>query len=214
MRKQFYLVCSAAIVVAATACSDSTGVNAGINQADANQLAADMDNVATLSPTDFGPGVSFSIGVDQIGSAGAAATTLAPFPINTTFTVTKQCPRGGQVVIDGSIVGTGDRTTHSLTVDANATRTDTNCAFDTKDGVLTINGNPNLQFTSHVNIVNGVPTGPQTQTHKGSFTWSRTGGSGTCDVDITSTYDPSTHTLTITGSFCGHQINVTKTRGS
>ena len=214
MRKQFYLVCSAAIVVAAAACSDSTGVNAGISQADANQLAADMDNVATLSPTDFGPGVSFSIGVDQVASAGAATTTLAPFPINTTFTVTKQCPRGGQVVIDGSIVGTGDRTTHSLTVDANATRTDTNCAFDTKDGVLTINGNPNLKFTGHVNIVNGVPTGPQTQTHKGSFTWSRTGGSGTCDVDITSTYDPSTHTLTITGSFCGHQINVTKTRGS
>ena len=214
MRKQFYLVCSAAFVVAAAACSDSTGVKSGISQADANQLAADMDNVATLGPTDFGPAASFSIGIDQSGSSGsAAAVAMAPFPINTTFTVTKQCPRGGQVVIDGSIVGTGDRTTHSVTLDANATRTDTNCAFDTRDGVLTINGNPNIKFTGHLNIVNGVPSGLQTQSHKGSFTWSRTGGSGTCDVDITSTYDPSTHTLTITGSFCGHQINVTKTRG-
>jgi len=210
MLKQSYLVCSAALVLAAAACSDSTGVNGGISQADANQLAADVDAVSTLGPTDFGPAASFSIGVDGSGVSGSVATT--PFPINNTFTVTKQCPRGGQVVLDGSIVGTGDRTTHSLTLDANATRTDTNCAFDTKDGVLTVNGNPNLKYTGHLNIVNGALSGLQTQTHKGSFTWARTGGSGTCDVDITSSFDPSTHTLTITGSFCGHTVNVTKTR--
>ena len=213
MRKHFYLIGSAALVVAVAACSDSTGLNGNISQTDANQLAADMDNVSTLGTSDFGLGASFDVTVDQSGSTGSASVT-APFPINTTFTVTKQCPRGGQVTFAGSVVGTGDRTTHNLTVDANATRTDANCAFDTRDGVLTINGNPNLTFTSHVNIVNAVPTGLQTQTHKGSFTWSRTGGSGTCDVDITSSYDPSTHTLTITGSFCGHQINVTRTRGS
>ena len=212
MRKQFYLVGSAALLVAAAACSDSTGVKPGISQADANQLAADMDAVSTLGATDFGPAASFSLGIDGVGSAAAVATV--PFPINTTFTVTKQCPRGGQVVIAGSVVGTGDRSTHSLTVDANATRTDTNCAFDTRDGVLTINGNPNLTFTGHLNIVNGALSGLQTQTHKGSFTWARTGGSGTCDVDITSSYDPATHTLTITGSFCGHTVNVTKTRGT
>jgi hypothetical protein len=213
MRKHFYLIGSAALLIAAAACSDSTGVKGSISQADANQLAADMDNVSTLGTSDFGLGASFDVTVDQSGSTGSAAVT-APFPINTSFTVTRQCPRGGQVTMAGNVVGTADRTTHSLTVDANATRTDANCAFDTRDGVLTVNGNPNLNFTSHVNIVNAVPTGLQTQTHKGSFTWARTGGSGTCDVDITSSYDPSTHTLTITGSFCGHQINVTKTRGS
>jgi len=212
MLKQSYLVCSAGLVLAVAACSDSTGLKGGISQADANQLAADMDAVSTLGATDFGPSASFLIGVDGTGSSASVAT--APFPINTTFTVTRQCPRGGQVVIDGSVTGTGDRTTHSLTLDANATRTDTNCAFDTRDGVLTINGNPNLTFTGHLNIVNGAPSGLQTQSHKGSFTWARTGGSGTCDVDITSSFDPSTHTLTITGSFCGHTVNVTKTRGS
>src|SRR5205085_4715873 len=155
---------------------------------------------------------SFSIGVDGSGSAASVAT--APFPINTTFTVTKQCPRGGQVVIAGSVVGTGDRVAHNLTLDANATRTDTNCAFDTRDGVLTINGNPNLTFTGHLNIVNGALSGLQTQTHKGSFTWARTGGSGTCDVDITSSYDPSTRTVTIKGSFCGRVVDITKTRAS
>jgi hypothetical protein len=145
------------------------------------------------------------------GSSSAATASLA-FPIANEFSVTRQCPRGGQVVIGGGIVGTADRTTHSLTLDANATRTDTNCAFDTRDGVLTLSGNPDLNYTGHLNIVNGALAGLQTQTHKGSFTWSRTGGSGTCDVDISSSYDPATKTATVTGSFCGHTVNVTKTR--
>jgi len=211
MLKQSYLVCSAALVLAAAACSDSTGVNGGISQADANQLAADIDANSTIGSGDVGLGAVFSIGVDQSGAAASVAT--APFPINNQFTVTKQCPRGGQVVIAGSVTGTGDRTTHNLTLDANATRTDTNCAFDTRNGVLTLSGNPNIAYTGHLNIVNGALSGLQTQTHKGSFTWSRTGGSGTCDVDISSSYDPSTHTVTVTGSFCGRIVNITKTRG-
>jgi len=210
MFKQSYLVCgAAALVLAAAACSDSTGISGGLSQADANQLAADLDASSSLGTAEFGLGAVFSIGVD---GNGAAATASAPQPINNQFSVTKQCPRGGQVGIAGSIVGTGDRTTHSLTLDATAKRTDASCAFDTRDGVLTLSGNPDLNYTGHLNIVNGALVGLQTQTHKGSFTWSRTGGSGTCDVDITSSYDPATKTATVTGSFCGHAVNVTKTR--
>lgn len=211
MLNKSYLVCSAALVLAVAACSDSTGVNA-ITQADANQLAADMDAVATFSPTDFGQAASFSVSVDPSGASASVAS--APFPINTQFTVTKQCPRGGQVAIAGAVVGTGDRTAHNLTLDANATRTDTDCAFDTRNGVLTLNGNPNVAYTGHLNIVNAALSGVQTQTHKGSFKWARTGGSGTCDVDVTSSFDPATHTVTITGTFCGIAVNVTRTRGS
>lgn len=211
MLNKSYLVCSAALVLAVAACSDSTGVNT-ITQADANQLAADMDAVATFSPTDFGQAASFSVSVDPSGASASVAS--APFPINTQFTVTKQCPRGGQVAIAGAVVGTGDRTAHNLTLDANATRTDTDCAFDTRNGVLTLNGNPSVAYTGHLNIVNAALSGVQTQTHKGSFKWARTGGSGTCDVDVTSSFDPATHTVTITGTFCGIAVNVTRTRGS
>jgi hypothetical protein len=210
MRKQFYLIGGAAMLVAAAACSDSTGLKNVISQADANQLATDFDNVASLSATDFGPGVSFSINTD--GTSGSAAVTSTPFPINTQFSVTRQCPRGGQSALSGSVTGTGDRVAHNLTLDANATRTDTDCAFDTRDGVLTLGGS--LTYNAHVNIVNAALSGLQTASHKGSFTWSRSGGSGTCDVDITRTFDPSTKTLTIKGSFCGHVIDVTKTKNS
>jgi len=210
MLKQSYLVCGAALVLAAAACSDSTGANGGLSQEAAAQLAADIDATSSMGTGDLGLGAVFSV---NVGGSGASASTSVPFPINNQFTVTKQCPRGGQVVVAGGVVGTGDRATHSLTLDANAKRTDTNCAFDTRDGVLTLSGNPDLNYTGHLNIVNAQLSGPQTQTHKGSFTWSRTGGSGTCDVDITSSYDPDTKTATVTGMFCGHAVNVTKTRG-
>jgi hypothetical protein len=210
MIKQLSLVCGAACVVAITGCSDSTGLAGGLSQADANQLAADMDAVASLGTAEFGLGATFSVGVSGSGAQTAVAST--PVPINNQFTVTKQCPQGGSVALAGGVVGSGDRSTHSLTLDANATRTDANCAFSTKDGVLTVNGNPNLSYTGHLSIVNGALSGVQTQTHKGSFTWSRTGGSGTCDVDITSSYDPATKTATVMGAFCGHIVNVTRTK--
>ena len=213
MFKQSYMVCSAALVLTLAACDQSTGPSGNLSQADANELAADMDAVSTLGTSDFGLGASFSVSVAP-GSASAAATTSAPIAINNTFTVTKQCPEGGQVVIAGTVVGTGDRTTHDLSLETNATRTDTNCAFQTRDGVLTLNGNPNIAYKANLNIVNGLLSGVQTQTHKGSFTWARVGGSGTCDVDLTSSFDPATHTATVTGTFCGHTVNVTRTRGS
>ena len=212
MLKQSYLVCSAALLLAGAACNDSTGTSASISQADANQLAADMDAVSTLGAADFGQGASFSVSVDPNG--GSASVAAAPFPINTQFTVTKQCPKGGQVVIAGGITGTGDRTTHNLTLEAVATRTDTDCAFNTRDGILTLNGNPNIAYDGKLNIVNAQLSGLQTQTHKGSFTWARTGGSGTCDVDLTSSFDPAMHTVTVTGTFCGRAVNVTRTRAS
>jgi hypothetical protein len=212
MLKQSYLVCSAVLLLAVAACNDSTGTSASISQADANQLAADMDAVATLGVVDFGQSASFSVSVDPNQASASVAST--PLPINTQFTVTKQCPKGGQVVIAGGITGTGDRTTHNLTLEAVATRTDTDCAFNTRDGVLTLNGNPNIAYDGKLTIVNGALSGLQTQTHKGSFMWARTGGSGTCDVDLTSSFDPATHTVTVSGTFCGFAVNVTRTRGS
>src|SRR5258707_11700491 len=106
MLKQSYLVCTAGLILVIAACTDSTGLSGGLSQADANQLAADMDAVSTLGTSDFGLGASFSVSVAP-GSGSAAATVSTPVAINNQFTVTKQCPEGGQVVIAGSVVGTG-----------------------------------------------------------------------------------------------------------
>ncbi|MEP6858848.1 MAG: hypothetical protein ABI994_10710, partial [Gemmatimonadales bacterium] len=132
-----------------------------------------------------------------------------------TFDVTKQCPKGGSVQLKGGINGTGDRATHSLTVDATATRIDTGCAFEAKDGgTITVNGNPNIAYTGHLNIVNGAFVGLQTQSHEGHITLARNGGAAVpCDIKVMSSFDPATHTVTVTGNVCEHIINVTRTRG-
>jgi hypothetical protein len=206
MVRKSYLICSAGLFLAIAACDQSTGLSTTISQAAANSLAANMDAISTLGPADVGLGATFAISAP--GSVSTTAITVDPVSI----TVTRQCPKGGQVVIAGTISGSGDPTTRSFSLEAVATRTDTNCAFQTEDGVLTLNGNPNIAYDAKLNVVNGALSGLQTQTHKGSFKWARTGGSGTCDVDLSSSYDPATHTATVTGTFCGKIVNVTRTR--
>jgi hypothetical protein len=208
MIRKTYLMCSAGLLLSVAACSSTTDLSTSLSPTAAAKLAASMDASSSLGAADFG--LAATVAIRAAGSAPVAAT--APIAINNTFSVTKQCPQGGNVVIAGTIVGTGDQATRSLTVDANATRTDTGCAFQTDDGVLTLNGNPNIVYKGHLNIVNGMLSGLQTQSHKGSFKWARPGGSGTCDVDLSSSYDPATRTATVTGTFCGKTINVTQTR--
>jgi hypothetical protein len=210
MIRKSLLLCTAAAIVAAVACDNSTGPSSVLSQADANQLASDMDVVAALGASDVGLGATFALRAD----GSSASVTSAPITINNQFDVTKQCPLGGQIELAGTVTGSGDPTTRSLSLEAAATRTDTNCAFHTKNGTLTVNGNPNIAYDGKLNIVNAAFSGLQTQTHKGSFTWARAGGSGTCDVDITSTFDPTAHTVTVTGSFCGMAVNITRSRTS
>jgi hypothetical protein len=203
------LLSAAGLLVAIAACDQSTGPAGQISVAEANQLASDMDAVATLGSADVGFGSSFSI-----NASGGAAAASSSSTFTNQFSVTRQCPQGGSVAIAGTATGSGDAATHSFSLEVVATRTDANCAFRTRNGTLTVNGNPNLAYDGKLNIVNGALSGLQTQTHKGSFTWARTGGSGTCDVDIASSFDPATHTVTITGTFCGRAVNVTRTRTS
>jgi hypothetical protein len=205
MIRKSCLVLSAGLVLAATACDQSTGLSTSISQAAANSLAADMVSISSLAPTDIGFG---PLAIRAPGSVSTPPITVDPVSV----TVTRQCPKGGQARIEAIIIGSGDPSTRSFALEAVALRTDADCAFQTADGVLTLNGNPNIAFNAKVNIVNGALSGLQTQTNKGSFKWARPGGAGVCDVDLTSSFDPATHIATVTGTFCGKTVNVTQTR--
>lgn len=89
----------------------------GGTQSAATKLAADMDANSSLGAADFGLGA-----LAAISASGSTASVTAPIAINNKFSVTKQCPKGGQVVLAGTIVGTGDQSTRNLTVDATAIR--------------------------------------------------------------------------------------------
>ncbi|HEU4556640.1 MAG TPA: hypothetical protein VFS20_02280, partial [Longimicrobium sp.] len=154
-----------AATLALAACennSTGSGDPAGLSPTEARALAGDFgDQDGAL--LDGVPGGSF----DRVPADPAAAIT-----VTTTFSRTRTCPAGGSVKLEGTMVHNGDPATRTGSLQFNATRTETACAF-TRNGVtLTINGNPNTALTATHSWANGTP-GVRTATKKGSFTWAK-----------------------------------------
>jgi hypothetical protein len=157
------------------------------------------------------------LGMDGTAGPGGPALSVEGERIGgtSTFSFTRDCPRGGVVHLEGASAmapgeapGTGEFT-------VTATRTEEACGLPLRHGrgTLTLDGNPNVQLTSHSTWTDWLP-GDRTATKKGSFRWTRsTGGSGVCTVDITTTLSRAAMTYTIAGSFCGHEINVSRPIG-
>lgn len=199
-------------LVLLAACGDTPtgGVDGGgaasLTRAEAEELAPDWE---TLAGDEMGGMAlpSFSVSAGDGGASFATVTTTS------TMTRTRTCPAGGSVRVVATATHTFDRETRTGTHQGSAVRTDSACAMPRRAGAtLTITGNPNVQITSSASFTNGVP-GVRTVTHKGSFSWTRsTGQSGTCSVDLTSTWTPATRTHTVKGTFCNQTVDITRTR--
>jgi len=140
----------------------------------------------------------------------------ASFDLNAgagTFERTHPCPAGGSVTVSGSVERTIDRTTRTGTLAVNAKRVENACAVQQRNGVtVTITGQPHTVMSVTQSFDKGVP-GVRTQTQKGAFAWTRSNGrSGTCAIDLTSSFDPATRTTTVKGTFCGRSVDDTRTR--
>lgn len=166
------------------------------------------DSFARETPqlVEFGDGHFAS--PDVAGTAG--------FDLNAgagTFERTHACPAGGSVTVSGTVDRTIDRATQSGTMAVTAKRVENACAFRQRNGVtVTLTGQPHTVMTVNQSFDKGVP-GVRTQTQKGAFAWTRSNGrSGTCAIDLTSTFDPATRTATIKGTFCGRPVDDTRTR--
>jgi len=179
-----------------------------LSAAEADLLASEFDAmVGSVLGGAFGPFFSAA-------PTGGAALAAVPVPVSQTFSRTVSCPKGGTTTIAGSITGSADRETQTIATETSATKTQAACAHATRDGtVITVTGNPNLAIKSTRKVVKGMPSGPQTTTQKGGFTYSTsTGKSGSCAVDITSTFNPDAKTHTVKGTMCGRTIDRTRSR--
>jgi hypothetical protein len=142
---------------------------------------------------------------------GAAADGSVPGVSQTaTFDVSFACPRAGISRLEGTHTLTLDPQTQSGSHTLTATHTDDGCSFDLPQGAgtFTLTGAPHVAVTSQ-QVWTGGQRGVQTLTQKGAFTWTHSGASGTCTVDLVSTYNPANHLYTVKGRFCGHGIDVT-----
>jgi hypothetical protein len=192
----------AALLVTAAACDGGTvgPDSARLTDAELRAMASEFEGIGT------------GVADGRTGLLVAALGRIGPGMFRPEFDVTRACPAGGTVTVAGQTVRDGSPESRTFTVRTTATKTHLNCAWETRRGVVvTTNGNPNLVLTAQRNVVAGVPTGPQTHTQKGSFTWSASDGrSGTCPVDISATWVPQTRTHTVTGVFCDRRIDVTR----
>ena len=170
------------------------------------QLKPDEAQALVLGMVASGDAYSGAVAApDVVTLSGSGATTFGPV----TFTQAHPCPKGGMVTPNVTLTGSLDLTAHSLSLDLSGTETPRDCAYVVKAVTVTVNGNPNLAVAAHLAIVAGVPSGAQTFTQKGDFTWASSDGrSGTCGVDVTSSADFGKNLRTVSGTFCGQTIDI------
>lgn len=207
------LACAALLTaLAAGACGDGgTGPAAGasLSAGEASDLAASMDGTGNqvvgtqtgqldVSPTT--PPVTAS------GSAGSLSADV--LSSSTTFHTLRDCRLGGTLTVDGQVDHSFDTGTGTLTADFQATVTHDGCVLPARGHRITVTGDPDLQLQAHRQRVNGLPSGLQTLSLRGAFTWEKADGtSGSCQVDLEGQLDPDAHTRTIDGTFCGHEVH-------
>jgi hypothetical protein len=150
----------------------------------------------------------------EIEAVGSAMLESAAMLQGTSFSHTRDCPRGGSVSVTGTITGERDLETRTATMQVTTTNTHDSCVLGNGTGrTITITGDPSITFTANRKLVNGAPSGLQTTRKIGGFTYTTSGGaSGACQIDITSSFDPVTRTFTMKGTNCGRSIDVTTTR--
>jgi hypothetical protein len=150
----------------------------------------------------------------EIGAVGSAMLESASMLRGTTFSQVRECPRGGSVSVTGTVTGERDLQTRTATMQVTATSTHAACAIGRgPDRTITITGSPGVVFTANRKLVNGLPDGPQTTRKVGGFTYTTSGGgSGSCQIDVASSFDPATGTFTMKGTNCGRPIDLSTTR--
>ena len=205
MRRSLVLPPLLCTLIALGACDQAaTGPEASeITVAEASALAVGFDDIGMSILDGLSGGALFST---------SSSSSAEPRAIDVQFNRTYACPKGGSVTIAGETKGTVDREARSLNTMTTATKTQTNCAWEARSGTtITVSGSAVL--TASRKIENGKPSGIQTTTQKGSFTWTRsTGETGTCTVDLTSSFNPDTRTHTVSGTLCNRQISNSRSR--
>jgi hypothetical protein len=195
---------AAAVVLAAC---DKSPTNADgsprLSAEDVQALAGEMGDQDGVIMDGFGgPGANFN----KTATGPRFATTVL-----TSFDHTRTCSQGGSVKLEGIHTLTFEPATLSGSATFYATRVEGACVFSRGGNTITITASPNTLLTASQSWTNGV-RGVRTATKKGSFSWAHSNGrSGTCNVDVTATWNPATHTLHVKGTFCHQTVSVTRT---
>lgn len=134
----------------------------------------------------------------ELSAMGVAVTAV---PEQRTFSGTRSCPGGGEIMVEGSIVRTSDPATGVVEAEISGTRMRIDCVFIRGDVTITVNGS--AAWEKFRRRIDGIPDGLQTSHYFGSWTAVRSDGEErSCAFDYTVVRDPDTQTRTVEGMLC------------
>lgn len=177
------------------------------------ELAAGM---AAFGGQLIGASADMSSSYNSFAVSAALVPSQEPAADSIDFTipaVTRSCPLGGQVTVNGTLQGEYDDSSGTLSATLTATHSNTDCAYDAGDDTVVTNGTGEIEAT--IERVDHEWSGEQTRTYQGEFDWAiGDDRSGHCTISLTVTLDPGAGTRTVTGTACGHPIDETRTLDS
>jgi hypothetical protein len=194
--RRYWIACLP--LLALTACKDTSGPGDTLSREEALAVAAQV--LAS------GEGVTTSL-----NASASTADQSSAAGVPTTFTHTHEsshpCPSGGRVNFDLQVQGSFDTEARAFEVDVEGSQTHDDCAFPHKGLVVTLDGNPDIDFSAHAAADNGQPSEPFTANVDGAFRWSTSDGrSGVCAVTVESVTDFAAKRKTVEGDICGHTV--------
>jgi hypothetical protein len=196
------------------ACSDSVGNAGDLTDIEVGELAEVLVTTTFDATTDVATAESASLAepegltlqaMDESSAIGGSSSAE--------FTRTHGCALGGQVVIAGTRERVWDREAGTGSMTMELTRSHEDCARPFESAadsatVITLNGA--VTGTAYHEWAMGERRGVQTMTLVGELAWETDDGrAGTCVIDISANFDPETNTRTVTGTFCGREIDRT-----
>ena len=184
------------------ACSEADPLTNGIDT-----LSSDMAEVALESDRITEEIVLAELaGMGQVVKAATTDTGSKFVTQEKSFSVTRPCPEGGELTVEGSIVRLSDPDTGVMEATISGSRTRTDCVFARDEMTITVNGGS--MWDKFRRRVDGVPDGLQTSHYSGSwFAVSSTGEERTCTFDYTVVRDPETQTRTVEGTMCANRMS-------
>jgi len=183
--------------------NEATELEDQLTQED-SQFLADLIDATAMSMFDD------VFGSTNDGPSGAPSLTHAPVVWTRTFARSRSCHDGGTLTIAGTGPTAWDGEAVTYDVESSGTKTRVDCAHTREDVVITLNGN--AAWTHERHHLDHAPTGTWITTYIGGWDWAKsTGESGSCFYDLTVTIVTAENTWTMTGTFCGDEIDRSRT---
>ncbi|MGH7477240.1 MAG: hypothetical protein ACRELD_13285 [Longimicrobiales bacterium] len=188
------------VLLVAAACSDSTAPAEPLTDEEAALVAEYVADVHV-----DGPPVSFATA--SSGEPSAAVTRSGSYEI------VIECEGGGTITISGEHTANVDREAQTYSREWSASHVHSDCTFTRRAHTITLDGSVVLEGSASGTFgPDGRGIDALLITRMGELTWTSSDRTRTCEIDLTTTYDPETRTFTTTGTICGREVSVTRSR--